>query len=118
MVPRAINDLFTGRVELLARMQQALRHEITSRTSKQRRFVITGLGGQGKSEVCLQVANLVREEYVLLYLSLPFFVLTVKGSGEYSGSMWAILLPLNVISFRLQRLLAERSSTFLMHSSC
>ena len=85
MVPRAINDLFTGRVELLARMQQTLRHEITSGTSKQRRFVITGLGGQGKSEVCLQVANLVREEYVLLDLSLRIFC---SDSERFWGVFW------------------------------
>ena len=64
MVPRAVNDLFTGRAELLARIQQALHIDITSKPAKQRRFVITGLGGQGKSEVCLQVASFMQEEYV------------------------------------------------------
>ncbi|PGH14471.1 hypothetical protein AJ80_05916 [Polytolypa hystricis UAMH7299] len=29
----------------------------------QRRFVITGLGGQGKSEICLRVADLLRDEF-------------------------------------------------------
>jgi hypothetical protein len=66
-------------------MQQALRHGITSRTSKQKRFVITGLGGQGKSEVCLQVANLVREEYVLLHISLQFFC---PDSERFWGVFW------------------------------
>ncbi|KAH9216666.1 P-loop containing nucleoside triphosphate hydrolase protein [Leptodontidium sp. 2 PMI_412] len=31
--------------------------------NKQRRFVITGLGGQGKSEICIQVASRMREEF-------------------------------------------------------
>jgi primosomal protein N' len=64
MVPRVVNDMFTGRVELLARIQQALYVDITSKPAKQRRFVITGLGGQGKSEVCLQVASIMKEGYV------------------------------------------------------
>jgi phage/plasmid-associated DNA primase len=64
MVPRAVNDLFTGRAELLARIQQALNIDITSKPTKQKKFVITGLGGQGKSEVCLQVASFMQDEYV------------------------------------------------------
>lgn len=44
-------------------MQEALRHDGTS-VDKQKRFIITGLGGQGKSEVCLKFASLMREEYV------------------------------------------------------
>jgi putative protein kinase ArgK-like GTPase of G3E family len=70
MVPRAVNNLFTGRTELLARVQKALHNSSTSATKAQKRFVITGLGGQGKSEVCLQVACKMREEYVILRLNL------------------------------------------------
>jgi len=62
MVPRPINDLFTGRTELLLRMQEALHINHASPADKQKRFVITGLGGQGKSEICLKVASLMREE--------------------------------------------------------
>jgi len=63
VVPCALNHLFTGRAELLLRMQKALLNDRTS-TGKQKRFVITGLGGQGKSEVCLKFASLTQEEYV------------------------------------------------------
>ncbi|KAH6673515.1 hypothetical protein B0J14DRAFT_50159 [Halenospora varia] len=63
MVPCAINNLFTGRAELLLRMQKALHVNHTSSANKQKRFVITGLGGQGKSEICLKVADLMREEF-------------------------------------------------------
>lgn len=74
MVPRTVNDLFTGRTELLDRIQDALRGDRTHCAEKQKRFVITGLGGLGKSEVCLKVANLIREECVasitlIIYLS-------------------------------------------------
>jgi hypothetical protein len=62
MVPRAINTLFTGRTELLDRIQEALRGNSTSDPETQRRFVITGLGGLGKSEVSLHAASLLRNK--------------------------------------------------------
>jgi hypothetical protein len=65
MVPRAINSLFTGRSDLLSRIQRALQSESASAAQRQRRFVITVLGGQGKSEICLQVASLMKQKYVL-----------------------------------------------------
>jgi hypothetical protein len=65
MVPRAINSLFTGRSDLLSRIQRALQSELISTAQCQRRFVITGLGGQGKSEICLQVVSLMKQKYVL-----------------------------------------------------
>ncbi|TVY45402.1 Kinesin light chain [Lachnellula subtilissima] len=48
-VPRTLNSLFTGRTELLNRMQMVLLSDTTS-AKKQKRFVITGLGGQGKTD--------------------------------------------------------------------
>ncbi len=66
MVPRAINSLVTGRSDLLSRIQKALQSESISVAQKQKRFVITGLGGQGKSEICLQIASLMKYKYVIL----------------------------------------------------
>ncbi|KAH9203233.1 P-loop containing nucleoside triphosphate hydrolase protein [Leptodontidium sp. 2 PMI_412] len=63
MIPRAINSLFTGRSDLLSRIQKALEIESISLPQGQRRFVITGLGGQGKSEICLQVASLMKQKF-------------------------------------------------------
>lgn len=65
MIPRAINSLFTGRSDLLYRIQRALQSESMSAAQMQSRFVITGLGGQGKSEICLQIASLLKQKYVL-----------------------------------------------------
>ena len=62
MVPRAVNSLFTGRSDLLSRIQKALQNQSISVVHKQRRFVITGLGGQGKSEICLQIASLMKQQ--------------------------------------------------------
>lgn len=64
MVPHTINSLFTGRSDLLLRIQKAIHCDKTSSPGKQKRFVITGLGGQGKSEICLQAASQMQEEYV------------------------------------------------------
>jgi len=60
-VPRAISSLFLGRFETLDRIQRALSVDETTNVADQKRYVITGLGGVGKSEVCLKVANLMRE---------------------------------------------------------
>ncbi|KAM3067112.1 hypothetical protein ACMFMG_011668 [Clarireedia jacksonii] len=63
IVPRTINPLFTGRSELLGRIQEAIHSDHNCSPDKQKRFVITGLGGQGKSEICLQVASQTRKEF-------------------------------------------------------
>ncbi|KAF2499993.1 hypothetical protein BU16DRAFT_233539 [Lophium mytilinum] len=63
MVPRALNALFTGRKDLLERIQKSLRSSRPSDTHTRRTFVITGLGGLGKSEIALHVANLMRKEF-------------------------------------------------------
>jgi signal recognition particle GTPase len=65
MVPRMVNSLFTGRSEVIERIQSALRDNGSDTTKQQRVvIVITGIGGMGKSEMCLKIADLMREEYV------------------------------------------------------
>ena len=62
LVPHTVNNNFTGRTEVLAKIKDAIQnnHRATS-ANKQQRFVITGMGGQGKSEVCLKIADMVRQ---------------------------------------------------------
>ncbi|KAA6409764.1 MAG: kinesin light chain 1 [Lasallia pustulata] len=63
-VPRTVNTLFTGRTKVLNTVKQALCSDSgASNVDKQKRFVITGLGGQGKSEVCLSIANITRQHF-------------------------------------------------------
>lgn len=57
-VPRRPNTLFTGRTELLARIKDAMQGD----SQRDGVFAITGLGGLGKSEVCLKIANEMRQE--------------------------------------------------------
>ena len=58
---RSVNDLFVGREIVLTEIEETLRHpsQVVNRTVQQR-FVITGMGGQGKSEICLQLTHRVR----------------------------------------------------------
>lgn len=62
MVPRGVNKLFTGRSEIIDRIKGAIQDDSARNAEKQKVFVITGLGGMGKTEICLQVANMLREE--------------------------------------------------------
>ncbi|CAN9251458.1 unnamed protein product [Alternaria alternata] len=62
IVPRAVNSLFTGRSQLVSRLESALRSNSVS-TTERKQLVITGIGGIGKSEVCLRVADLLREDF-------------------------------------------------------
>ncbi|KAH7408158.1 hypothetical protein DE146DRAFT_776467, partial [Phaeosphaeria sp. MPI-PUGE-AT-0046c] len=56
-VPRNVNSLFTGRSAIVKRMRSTLSSNEGSQVQGQRRFVIIGMGGQGKSELCLRVAH-------------------------------------------------------------
>ncbi|KAH5995412.1 hypothetical protein HBI84_132660 [Parastagonospora nodorum] len=63
LVPKVGSTLFTGRTDLVHRIQSAIYVDGGIRSTKQRRFVITGMGGQGKSEICIQVAGMMREDF-------------------------------------------------------
>lgn len=61
MVPRSANALFTGRQTLLQELEDTIRDSIDCPwDAPQCRIVISGIGGQGKSEVCLQLARRLR----------------------------------------------------------
>lgn len=65
-VPRPINNLFTGREDILSKIEDALRRNLARTEAPfQGRFILTGMGGQGKSEICLKIANTMRQWYVL-----------------------------------------------------
>ncbi len=60
LVPRVANAFFTGRTEILIKIVNVIHNR--KDVQQQHIFVITGMGGQGKSELCLQIANRVRHE--------------------------------------------------------
>jgi hypothetical protein len=54
-----MNPNFTGRRAIMDKIINRLTSE--EPVNEQRRVVLTSMGGQGKSEICLQVANEVRD---------------------------------------------------------
>ncbi|KAK5991124.1 Nephrocystin-3-like protein [Cladobotryum mycophilum] len=62
LVSRSANPFFTGRDGIVGQIIKALTGPATLSIS-QRRFVLTGMGGQGKSEICLNVVSQVRNMF-------------------------------------------------------
>lgn len=61
IINRPTNPYFTGRTEVITEITNSIRRALEDDSRlEQHRVVITGMGGQGKSEVCLHVANQVR----------------------------------------------------------
>lgn len=61
-VTRSVNILFTGRGQVLSQIEEAVQRSLAKSNRREpSRMVITGMGGQGKSEICLQIANLLRQ---------------------------------------------------------
>lgn len=62
LVTRSMNSLFTGRNKLLSDLETVARDAVKdSSRNAQCRVVITGIGGQGKSELCVQLVHRVRQ---------------------------------------------------------
>lgn len=116
LVPRAPNSLFTGRTELLQYIRRCLASSKDDQIGLLRIFVITGMGGQGKSEICLKLAHDMREEFVT-NMPLPLGLLRLKantgiGSGVSSGLTLARTPLLKVISSVLRKRLEAWSKIF------
>ncbi|OBT62458.1 hypothetical protein VE03_08608 [Pseudogymnoascus sp. 23342-1-I1] len=62
VIPREVNPNFTGQKELLDEMKIKLCPSITGQEQSRKCFAIIGIGGAGKSEVCLNFANTQRNE--------------------------------------------------------
>lgn len=61
MVTNYANPLFTGRKAILQELDGIVRDVTTNPLIQtQRRIVLSGMGGQGKSEICLQLAHSLR----------------------------------------------------------
>ncbi|KAL9053755.1 MAG: hypothetical protein Q9162_004553 [Coniocarpon cinnabarinum] len=62
-VPRTVSRLYTGRQEIGRELERAFQLQDEQTPKEQRRFVISGLGGTGKSEVCIKFAHDCRKKY-------------------------------------------------------
>jgi tetratricopeptide (TPR) repeat protein len=85
IVPRPLNNLFTGRSDVLLRMEKALYGD---HIDKQKRFVITGMGGQGKSEICLKFASQAREKYILIMCPIWSTLYILTNNNRFWGIFW------------------------------
>ncbi|KAL9058685.1 MAG: hypothetical protein Q9206_001820 [Seirophora lacunosa] len=84
-IPRAVSSMFTGRVDLLEDLRSCLFDASTPTEKKhtQRRFVIHGLGGSGKTDFCCKFAQDNRQRQSILGASL-------QDSANDSHSFWGI----------------------------
>lgn len=62
MIPRASSRLYVGRKQLAERLTKAFSFDHSTPPEHQRTFVISGIGGTGKSEVCLKFAEDHKDE--------------------------------------------------------
>ena len=61
-VTRSANTLFTGRDDILRELETIVRDAVKNPSLQDQCWiVISGMGGQGKSEICLQLAYRVRQ---------------------------------------------------------
>jgi ATP-dependent Lon protease len=64
LVSRAVNEHFTGRKDIRQRLIDCLTPGRHPRSRKQRRFVLHGMGGSGKTQISLKFADECRKKYV------------------------------------------------------
>lgn len=64
-VPHNVSSIFTGRDDISGRLRaKCLPSESAIRQKEQKRFVLYGLGGIGKTQICLKFAQDHQERYV------------------------------------------------------
>jgi hypothetical protein len=93
MVPRNASSMYVGRQELGERLAQVFSHDSLNPPKRQRIFVIVGIGGTGKSEVCLKFSEDQRDEYVSP--TSYRYRADNLGTGAFSGLTLAALPPLS-----------------------
>ncbi|KAG8631112.1 hypothetical protein KVT40_000252 [Elsinoe batatas] len=63
-IPRSVNRLFTGRTTILDKLEEVLKQHVeVSQPREPCSIVITGIGGQGRSELCLKIAHNLRDKF-------------------------------------------------------
>lgn len=63
-VPHLLSPVFTEQEEICQSLDSSLVLARPSRVPVQRRFVLYGLGGSGKTQICIRYAQVHREKYV------------------------------------------------------
>ncbi|KAF8851073.1 TPR-like protein [Acephala macrosclerotiorum] len=83
-VPQAVSSIFTGREKLLANLEGYLgiSDEPTTPTTTDKRFIIYGLGGSGKTQFCCKFAQKNRQKFWGIF----FIDATSLNTAEHSFS--------------------------------
>lgn len=88
VVPRSPNGLFTGRKDILDDLEAKIRRAIHGTIVPESCcFVISGMGGQGKSEISLQLAQRVRS-MCAKSLSICCILIATTDSNRFWGVFW------------------------------
>lgn len=62
-VPHHVSPVFTGQAQIGRRLETVFAPSSHER-AKQRRFVLFGMGGSGKTQICLQYVYTRRDRYI------------------------------------------------------
>ncbi len=89
--PHPVDSCYVGRDEEAKMLARCLFAPTRDQPRKQKRFVVYGVGGSGKTQFCCKFAQDYQSQYAshsFLYVSFDCRWLTsVPVSGEYSGLM-------------------------------
>ena len=84
-VPRNVSSIFTGREDICRDLRErCLPSDPPSAQKTQKRYVLHGLGGSGKTQICLKFAQDHRERYDNRYLILENTRVFVRISASRS----------------------------------
>jgi hypothetical protein len=102
--PQTVSSVFTGRENELELMKRHLITGASKNLSIQKRFVVYGLAGSGKTQFCCKFASDNRQRYCLADGSTRDSLLIFVASGAYSGLMPVPKSTQNSHSLLYQRL--------------
>jgi hypothetical protein len=120
LVPRRSNPLFTGQSQLRTKLKEQLLPDIAGFNEREdsKVFVLHGIGGVGKSEICIKFAEEHRKW--LVHADISNYGSTDKSSpgfGESFGSTHPAAVAPSEASSRLHRDVALVEQTWMTFAS-
>ncbi|KAK5311064.1 hypothetical protein LTR93_011837 [Exophiala xenobiotica] len=109
-VPRLLSPVFTGRDEDLQCLTTSLAPGPSSPRKHQRRYVLFGLGGSGKTQICLKYVQEQRERYGGIF----WVDASTVDSIRQSFMQLALILQVDEDVDSVKRRLAHISETWLL----
>ncbi|KAK5202699.1 hypothetical protein LTR47_011671 [Exophiala xenobiotica] len=109
-VPHLLSPVFTGRDNDLQHLTTSLATGLSSLRQHQRRYVIFGLGGSGKTQICLKYVQAQRERYWGIF----WVDASTEESIQQSFMQLALLLQVEENVNSVKRRLAHVSEAWLL----